>query len=308
MRRLAFGLLTCLALGPTGALAQPRPGQPEPVAQPQPPEAQTGQSPEDRTREAREHYMRGMEAYRARNLRDAVREFMLASELTPSADLWYNIARAHEQLGEYDHAVEHYRLYLRDRPDAQDRREVEQVIARLEEESRHAREQARSRPTTGRLRVEAGPEGSDVAIDGRRVGRAPIRMPMSLAPGAHPLEITREGYVPFRATLNMQAGVPVVAYADLAHETRYRSIRGSRLFTWIVGGLGAVALVGSGVFGIMAAGKDTNDPTGLADARDLSTLSDVALGTGVALAVGALVLYFVEGRSIRSERVSVAAR
>ena len=31
------------------------------------------QSPEDRTREARERYLRGMEAYRARNLRDAIR-------------------------------------------------------------------------------------------------------------------------------------------------------------------------------------------------------------------------------------------
>ena len=53
MRRLAFVLVTYVALGHTSVLAQPtQPAQP----------AQAGggaQSPEDRTREARERYLRG---------------------------------------------------------------------------------------------------------------------------------------------------------------------------------------------------------------------------------------------------------
>jgi hypothetical protein len=86
------------------------------------------------------------------------------------------------------------------------------------------------------------------------------------------------------------------AYADLEPITEHRALRGTRLWTWIVGGLGAAALVGAGVVGGLALAQDTD-----ADRRRVATYSDVALGAGLALAVGATLLWFVEGRAIGTE-------
>ena len=51
------------------------------------------------------HFQQGMEHYRARRYRQAVHEFRLSVTRVPNADLWFNMARAYEQLGETAHAV-----------------------------------------------------------------------------------------------------------------------------------------------------------------------------------------------------------
>src|SRR5690606_9604956 len=70
-------------------------------ARAQEPEAapETGASPEnlEATQRAREHFMAGVEHFSAHRYREAIRAFSLAAQLVPSADLWFNIARAHEE-------------------------------------------------------------------------------------------------------------------------------------------------------------------------------------------------------------------
>ena len=251
--------------------------------------------------DARRHFMDGMAHYAARRFREAIRAFEFAAERVPSADLWFNIARAHEQLDEHERAADFYRRYLRDRVDPPDRNAVERRIALLDERIEAERASRRARPTTGTLRVEASLPGAEVHVDGRSLGPTPLAAPLVLAPGPHTLEITRSGALPFRSEVRVEAGVTTSAYAELASATEYRALRGTPVWAWIVGGIGAASLGTSLGFGIVAAGRQSDgDRDG---ARRSALVSDVFLGGGLVLAAGAALLYVLEGRSVGTERV-----
>lgn len=298
---LSLSVLAALLLAAAHADAQtdPAPGTPPPST---PPVATTNPENVQATQDARQHFRAGMEHYQARRFREAIQSFELAAQLVPSADLWFNIARAYEQLNEPALAAEHYQRYLRDRVDPPDRAEIEHQIAALLERAESDRAARRTRPTTGTLRVEASVAGSEVRIDDRVVGRAPIAVPMSLAPGRHTVVVARDGYIPFRSEVEIRAGAPTAAYADQVRATEYRAQRGTRIWTWIVGGLGVAALGTSIGVGVVASGQQGDGD--LATARRTATVSDVFLGSAIALAVGATLLYFVEGRAVGTERVS----
>ena len=258
-------------------------------------------SPEDRSAvdRAREHYRSGMSRFDAHDYRTAIAEFHLAARLVPSADLWFNIARAHEEVGEQLLAVEHYQLYLRDRVDPPDREAVEARIASLQQRADEARAAAEHAPTTGTLRLSANLEGARVFLDGREIGVSPLTDPMELSPGRHELALERDGYLPFRSTVRLEAGLTTAAYADLQPATGYRAVRGRRLWTWIAGGL-AVAGGGAAIgLGVHARGfQDENR----VEARRWARYSDIALGSAVVMALTSVILYFVEGRAIETER------
>lgn len=258
------------------------------------------------SQEARAHFTAGMTHFEAREFRPAIHEFELAAALVPSADLWFNIARAHEELNEYADAVEYYQRYLRDRVDPPDAEAVRATIERLQERAEAARLANERRPTTGTLRLRTSQAGAQIRLDGRDSGTSPMDAPVTLDPGAHRFELTREGYVPFRAQVDVSAGVTSAAYAQLAPETRYRAVRGRRLFTWIVGGL-AVASAGLSV-GLGARAQSFESDGDHDRAVDWARGSDYALGGAMALGVGALILYFVEGRSVGTERIGPDGR
>lgn len=247
--------------------------------------------------------MRGVELYRAHDYRGAIREFELAAGLVPSADLWFNIARAHQEISEYTLAADYYRRYLRDRPDPPDRAQVEETIAAMEERAEAERQARRNPPTTGQLSIRASVDGSEVALNQRQVGQSPIALPMAMQPGVHRFSVRHDGYIPFQSDVRLSAGVPTTAYADLVPETRYRAIRGNRIFTWIAGGLTVVALGASAYFAIDAAGYDLADEMMRSQAEDAALLSDYAFGAAIGLGVITVVLWFVEGRSIGTERI-----
>lgn len=275
----------------------------EPEA-PAPSEADASPEDADAARRAREHFLEGMEHFEAHRYRPAIHQFELAAELVPSADLWFNIARSHEELGEHELAIEHYRRYLRDRVDPPDKEQVERRIASLEAQAEAARQAANERPTTGTLRVTANVEDVEVQLDDRSVGRTPLTTPISLAPGRHRLRLEREGYVPFRSEVRVEAGLVTAAYADLVPATRYRAIRGRRIATWIVGGL-AIGGVGAAL-GLWGKARGLASDGNYDEARDWGRYSDFAWGGAALLAVTAAILYFVEGRAVGTERVEEA--
>lgn len=271
-------------------------------AESEPEQASDGpQNPEDRSAvdRAREHYRSGMTHFDAHDYRSAIAEFHLAARLVPSADLWFNIARAHEEVGELLPAVEHYQFYLRDRVDPPDRQAVEARIASLQQRAEEARAADERAPTTGTLRLTSNLEGALIRLDGRDIGHSPLTEPMELSPGRHELALEHDGYLPFRSTVRLEAGLTTAAYADLQPATGYRAVRGRRVWTWITGGLaiaGGAAAIGLGVH---AGGlRDEN----LDDARRWARYSDIALGSAVVMALTSVILYFVEGRAVETER------
>jgi tetratricopeptide (TPR) repeat protein len=87
----------------------------------------------DRAR-ARDLYRDGTERFRRGEVAPALEAFQEAYRLDPHPVLAYNIARAHETLGQVEEALTAFRLYLELDPQASDRGAVEQRIATLQAE------------------------------------------------------------------------------------------------------------------------------------------------------------------------------
>jgi tetratricopeptide (TPR) repeat protein len=86
-------------------------------------------SPEDRAMAA---YRRGTAHYNQARWADALADFEEAASLYASPDFQYDIGLCHEKLDEYAEAIRAFRTYLRAKPDAEDRANVEDRIARLQ--------------------------------------------------------------------------------------------------------------------------------------------------------------------------------
>lgn len=86
----------------------------------------------DQVREARQHYDRGMAHYELGEFSAAVEQFKQAYALSQAPGLLFNLAQASRLGKDYDQALHFYRTYLRVRPDAPNREDVEKRIAELE--------------------------------------------------------------------------------------------------------------------------------------------------------------------------------
>jgi tetratricopeptide (TPR) repeat protein len=108
--------------------------------------AQQGDESEERTRLAKEQFLRGKQRYADRKYADAIQSFRAAAALQPSPILDYNIGRCHEMLGQLDEAIAAFRRYLDGKKDAANRAEVKARIQALRARKRAARQPAASDP------------------------------------------------------------------------------------------------------------------------------------------------------------------
>ncbi|MGC8904047.1 PEGA domain-containing protein [Thermus sp.] len=82
------------------------------------------------------------------------------------------------------------------------------------EGGRETRLSANLRPLrTGELLLEARPEGAEVYVDGRLVGRAPLRV--SLEAGFHQVRVVAPGYAEYRSQVEVRPGESVRLYVEL---------------------------------------------------------------------------------------------
>lgn len=273
-------------------------------AQTEPQQSTGTEASPGRAAAARAAFGEGMRAYEERRFHDAIAAFRRAGEIVPSADLWFNMARSYEELGEIDGAIENYRRYLRDRVDPPDRERIEEHIQQLEERAEAARLAARSRPTSGTIRIDVDRAGATVILDDHELGTSPLAVPITVEAGTHTLEVRHEGSIPFRAEVQVDAGASVFAVARLTPATGYRAVRGRRRFTWVAAALGAASLAASLGLGIHAVRENRDGDR--ENAREFARYSDYAAGATAVFGVGTVLLYFTEGRSIRTERTRPA--
>lgn len=130
-----------LAGASAGALAGPPAAAPETAAEPS-----TGPVEDDSVARAMAAYERGTKNYNAAQYEEALADFTEAASLYASPDFQYNIGLCYEKLGKYDEAIRAFSTYLRAKPDAEDRPNVENRIQMLQQElerrEREAEEEA----------------------------------------------------------------------------------------------------------------------------------------------------------------------
>jgi len=277
--------------------------------------AQAAKEPEQRRTAAKSKYEEGVEAYRAARYADAVRLFLEADALSPSAALSYNIARAYEKLADDAQTLRWYRNYLRLSPDATNAAEVQGYIRSLSA--------ALAKQGIQQLTVLTSPEGATVAIDGTPLGVSPLTV--ELRPGSHSAQVSRRGYtdvngsfvLPRTAPLDLSVTLKLAPTESQARtDARGESSRRFGIAPYVTLGAAAVCLGSAGIFELMrrsAQSSARNEQVQIDYEHDIDdmnsrqTTARVLLGVGGVLAVTGVTLLAFNTRLTPESRARVAA-
>jgi Tetratricopeptide repeat len=245
---------------------------------------------------ARMHFLLGMQFFEVRAYRDAIREFELATTIAPSADVWFNIGRAREELGEDEQAKAAFERYLRDRVDAPDAEAVRARLQMIQQRILTGQRSTEPATGTGSLRIHLAPAstpGSLITLDGKTLRESLRLQPIILPAGQHRLEVTRRGYVPFRAEVSIEPGMLTAAHPRLDPLLEAPSADSSaRSWTWVTLGIAGAGALATGILGGIAADRLSDGH--VSDARSWAQRSDVALAGTAVCVLTAAILYFVE--------------
>src|SRR5262249_40641961 len=140
------------------------------------------------------------------------REFEEAYRLFQRPEFLYNIGKAYDGVGDHARAILAYRRFVAQAPQSRDRAQVQTRITALEH-------------LVGRLRIiataagatqdSATLEGATVRLDDKEVGQTPIAAPLEVNPGAHKVEVVKEGYRTFRRSVVAAPNEETAAHAEL---------------------------------------------------------------------------------------------
>ena len=267
---------------------------------------------EHRRTEAKAKYEQGVGVYRAGRFKDAVELFLAADELSPSAPLSFNIARAQEKLGNTSGALRWYRDYLRRAPTVQNAAQVRAAIALLDETLQKTGLQ--------QLTVLSNPEGAKVEIDDQPAVVAPWTG--ELRPGRHHLSFSRAGYADAQRDVELSTTHPLDVSVQLEQENVVaRSAEGPSsadrpgmlpaseavgprlgVLPWATLGLGAAALGGAFTFELLrrSAESDAKDApqvdyqARLDRERSRQTASRIFVGVGGAFVIASGVMLLLD--------------
>ena len=212
----------------------------------------------------------GNDKYRNGDVEGALAFYRKAWTTTPSFDVACNLGRAELELKRYRDAAEHLDFCVRNHTLSS---KPEAIVN--EQQAREALKNARQRVGTIRLTVE--PEGAEVSLDGKGMGRAPLSAPVFVEPGLHTIRATLVGFVEESAKVDVSAGnegsVAVklrtedtavarvsVAPSSLppARETLRSEPSATNPIPWILSGV-AVVGVGVGVAMLVLAGDTESE-------------------------------------------------
>lgn len=146
---------------------------------------------------ARELFVKGARAAEQQRW-DQCRAAMLAAlAIKQHPQVAGNLAGCELKLKLYRDAAEHLAYFLRElKPDAPREKRANAEAALRE---------AQAKLDTIRLQVST--EGAEVRVDGKSVGRTPLRDPIFLEPGTHTIEVAAERASPVSATIESKAGM-----------------------------------------------------------------------------------------------------
>jgi hypothetical protein len=145
--------------------------------------------------EASRHFQAGVRLSEAGSFAAAAAEFEAAYQAQPHPRVLYNLGITYLRLDRRRDAVAALDAYLVQGGDAVPSERRKMIEALIDQEA----------PYLGRVTIDASPDGSEVWVDGRKVGRAPLPGPVWTLPGSHAFEL-RAGKNTERQTLSIAAG------------------------------------------------------------------------------------------------------
>ena len=255
---------------------------------------------------AHAHFLLGLEYFRSRDFRKALAEFESAAKLSPTADLWFNIGRAHEELGQYAEAASAFDRYLRDRVDAPDAPAVKARIAKLNTMLRAARMRPAGERELGSLRIRglSGPSSSLVFLDGQPLQDASLHEPLLLPTGRHRFDVTQPGHIPLHAIVDIQPGLLTTAYAELRPSTHARTLPAAHGLDYALFGVAAAAALVGGAFGTLSVMQRADGS--IDDARVWAVRADVTLAGAALCALTAGIVYVATKHGARTDLLPAA--
>ena len=222
-------------------------------------------------RRARNHFESGRHYFEDGRYEQAVREFAEAYRLTGHADLLYDLGASYDRLGRHDRAREHYRAYLAEADDPEERAGVERRIAELDV----------------LLSAESAPTNAEQPGERATAAQAAPSTDGAIAPGERPPADGAAG----------PPGVTVVSWA----------VAGGFLIGAAVTGFWAQSIHDDLADCTATSPCDGARRTEVDRGRTLAVATDVLLGVGVAAAVTGVLLWLLDGDGSSEEVDSSAA-
>ncbi len=248
----------------------------------------------------------GQQKYDDGEFQQALDIFNELYNIFPHPDVNYRVALCYERLGEDEMAVQHYRQFLEQVPDAEERGRVEGTIATLER---------RIGDASSTLRVETFPIGAQIFVDDpdtAPVGETP--QSIQLAPGeSYELIVKKEGYETMQRTVSVARGENTVmqltmiedggAPAEVGGVSRWKPV-------------GSVVMVGAGGVALFQARghrskyheiKDTSSTRPIEDRDVMIREKNLAKGMGALggatlLGAAAFTTWWIVGRRSEATR------
>ena len=269
---------------------------------------------DQRLSRAKAKYEEGVEAYRALRYADAVRLFLEADAISPSAVLSYNIARAYAKLADDAQTLRWYRNYLRLNPEAKNAAEVAEYVRALSD--------ALAKRGLQQLTILTSPSGATVVIDGNPLGVSPLTV--ELHPGKHSVLLSLRGFSDFNDDFLLPQATAIdlnVALVKGPSDNRTPADaerepgRRFGIVPYVTLGAAAACLGGAAFFELSrrsAQSSAANEQVQLDYERDIEAMNSrqttarVLLGVGSVLAVTGVTLLVFNARSAPQSRAVVA--
>jgi hypothetical protein len=281
--------------------------------------------PQDKA-QAKALLSQGTKLYEQGDVAGALDKFLAAYAAFPSPKLMFNIGEANRDLHRPVEALEAFEKFLAGAPDAASETlaDVRKSVAQLQKQ-------------LGQIRINCMTSGTEVSVDGKRVGLTPLPDLVWAVPGHHQVAGKHKGVAPAVEEVDVKAGsvssvtmhlVATVAAAPVltpaaapaldlqASATQSDASDGwwlGRKWTWVAGGSTVLLAVGAITAGLSMHSKfdSLNSSCGRAsptqtqcsqsDVDSVSsrkTTANVLWGLTAAAAVTTGVLFYVEGRPV----------
>src|SRR5580704_6222741 len=160
--------------------------------------------PDSPTKQAAEHFDRGVAMYGEADYRAALVEFKKAYEIAPNAAVLYNLGQTYYQLQNYAEALSAFEQYMQQSGESPSHEaEVRAAIKTL-------------KARVGKVMVTTNVPGAEITVDDELAGKAPMSAAIDVSIGHRKITVLHNGQNPETRYVDVAAGDLVKLEIDLA--------------------------------------------------------------------------------------------